>query len=172
MISEIEKPIPNFDGYSINIYGEVFSIKRKIKKKLKTQISVHGYIKIKLNKSYCAIHRLVAITFIANPKNCEQVNHKDGNKKNNHISNLEWCTAKQNILHAYRAGAKRTKLIKSKVEKIKILMRDTNITNEKIAKRFKCSTRSIEKIRYGENWPHIEPILHHKQTGKIIFYKP
>lgn len=54
-------------------------------------------------KSYL-IHRLVAIHFIENPENKEQVNHKDGNKLNNSIDNLEWVTPKENMLHAFKNG--------------------------------------------------------------------
>ena len=53
------------------------------------------------------VHRLVAETFLPNPEGKRTVNHKDGNKRNNHISNLEWNTMSENISHAYRTGLKR-----------------------------------------------------------------
>ncbi len=59
-------------------------------------ISVNGYRKI------CTVHRLVAKTFIENPNNYRDINHKDGNKKNNKIENLEWVKHSDNIKHSCR----------------------------------------------------------------------
>lgn len=51
-----------------------------------------------------SVHRLVATAFIPNPKRLPQVNHLDGNKLNNHVANLEWCDAYDNVMHAIRTG--------------------------------------------------------------------
>lgn len=73
---------------------------------LKTKISKFWYENIILSKnckrSNLMVHRLVAIAFIDNPHNYEQVNHIDWNKSNNTLSNLEWCSRSQNVIHAYR----------------------------------------------------------------------
>jgi hypothetical protein len=86
--------IPNYPNYLINEEGKIYSKKKYkfIKPDLKPDyptISLHGK-----NKEF--IHRLVAETFIPNPKNLPQVNHIDHNKLNYHVDNLEWVTAKQN----------------------------------------------------------------------------
>lgn len=67
-----------------------------------------GYMKIELSKNKekksKKIHRLIAMAFISNPENKPQINHIDGNPLNNDIENLEWCTQKENIIHAYNTG--------------------------------------------------------------------
>lgn len=64
-----------------------------------------GYVRVRISigilRGSFLIHRLVALAFIPNPLNLPQVNHKDGNKLNNHVENLEWCTAKENINHSW-----------------------------------------------------------------------
>ena len=67
-----------------------------------------GYYKVQLwvnkKQKMCLVHRLIAQTFIPNPKNLPQINHKDGNKRNNNIDNLEWVTDKENKAHGYKNG--------------------------------------------------------------------
>lgn len=70
-----------------------------------------GYYNVRLhikNKvKNLKVHRLYAQAFLSNPKNLPQVNHIDGNKLNNHLSNLEWCTASENMKHAVKTGLKK-----------------------------------------------------------------
>lgn len=102
------KPIKGYEGlYEVSNMGRVKSLHRSQGIILK-QGTFHGYMKVGLHKngtrSTKKVHRLVATAFIRNPNNYEFVNHKDGNKKNNTVDNLEWCTRSYNMRHAYHNG--------------------------------------------------------------------
>lgn len=90
--------ISNHPNYLISPDGEIFSLKRN--QLLKPYINPRGYLGVELDSQWCAVHRLVAIAFIPNPKNHPQVNHINRNKLDNSVSNLEWCTNQQNSEHA------------------------------------------------------------------------
>ena len=98
--------IKDFEDYLIDENGNIYSTRKK--KYLKTIINKYGYCKVKLQKNKIikmfSVHRLVALAFIPNPNNCPQVNHIDGNKLNNNVDNLEWCTSKHNMNEAVRIG--------------------------------------------------------------------
>ena len=97
--------IKSLDRMTNNQYGEYFMKGRILKN---STIKDKGYCRVSLNngngKISKRVHRLVAEAFILNPKNKPEVNHKDGNKLNNCVSNLEWCTNKENIEHSIRTG--------------------------------------------------------------------
>ena len=112
--NELWKPIVNFENrYEVSSMGNVRSIQDnhgRIICKPKTILkSWNGkYLSVCLfykdKGKHELIHRLVAMAFIPNPDNKPQINHIDGNKHNNHVSNLEWVTCKENIQHAHNTG--------------------------------------------------------------------
>lgn len=106
---EIWRDIKNYEGiYEVSNLGRIKSISRngtiKENRILKPN-KVMGYSQVGLQKygtrKYKKIHRLVAEAFIPNPENKKEVNHKDGNKANNCVDNLEWVTTSENQLHSY-----------------------------------------------------------------------
>lgn len=119
-MDEVWKDIKGCEGrYQISNYGNVKSLSRYVsnhtgkllvkEKLLKQRPDKKGYMRIDLKynngiKRYLGVHRLVADAFIDNPNNKPQVNHIDGNKSNNNVSNLEWCTCVENMGHAFRTG--------------------------------------------------------------------
>lgn len=110
--------------YEVNEFGQVRSLKqwnghKYIKRGspyiLKQSNTTTGYKKVELTKDgkkkSFKVHRLVAEAFIDNPYHKPNINHKDGNKKNNNVTNLEWVTQKENVEHAYSTGIRPTKSI-------------------------------------------------------------
>lgn len=94
------------DGKKLTIIGRI----------LKTEKDTKGYIRVQIPNNTIKIHREVAKAFISNPLNLKEVNHIDGDKTNNKVENLEWCSHKQNIRHAIENGLymKRPKMLRDK----------------------------------------------------------
>jgi len=174
-MQEIWKDIPNYQGiYQISNFGNIKSLSfgaknKKITNKpkiLKSSPSNCGYYKIQLYKNGKSkmfyIHRLVAEIFIPNPQNKPQVNHKDGNKSNNHISNLEWCSAKENTNHALLNGLrKQCKPILQLTKNGNIVKKWDSISicacslNYKISNISACLCKR-SKTAYGYRWEYLE----------------
>ena len=111
----IWKPVKHFENrYIVSNFGQVHSIQnnpgtpcnKAIRQTVRSATCQYKYVKLSRKgiTTNMAVHRLVAEAFIANPEQKEMVNHKDGNKLNNHVNNLEWCTCSENHLHAFKLG--------------------------------------------------------------------
>lgn len=105
-MEEIWKDVPGFEGlYWVSNYGQIKSVPRRGTTGgiMKGHADRKGYINVTLRKDGMQytqkLHRLIAITFIPNPHNYPEVNHRDENKQNNRVDNLEWCTTSYN--HEY-----------------------------------------------------------------------
>lgn len=120
-ISEEWRDIPSLIGYyQASTIGNIRTVERLVwngkgyytlkSHEIKKRLSKKGYVVVDVSihgkHYYRQVHRLIAETFIPNTHNKCQVNHIDGNKQNNNVDNLEWCTNSENMAHAYKTGLK------------------------------------------------------------------
>lgn len=151
-------------NYLVSDYGRVISLKNNRAKILKNNIDKDGYFRVDFcienNTIHFLIHRLVAMCYIENSQNLPMINHKDCNKRNNHWSNLEWCTGKHNSIHAVQNGKApdnsgnnngHAKLKEADV----IEIRSSNEHPKNLALKFNVSSMTIYDIKARRSWAHI-----------------
>lgn len=180
--SEIWKDIPGYEGmYQVSNLGNFRSLDRTIKRHnnstmkrkgslLKTSKDKDGYLLINLTKNNKAIkgkvHRIVAEVFLDNENNYPCVNHINGIKDDNRVENLEWCSYKQNSIHARDNGLLKPakgirngshKLTEADVIKIKGLVRSGRSMSS-VAKEYNVAATSIRYIMIGRNWKYVKEI--------------
>ena len=152
-----------FGTYYVSNKGKVKNKKEFI---LKLLVDKYGYNRICLrNKEHKTkqflVHRLVSICFIENPLNKPLVNHKDLDKKNNSVENLEWCNNSENIKHAYLNGAMTQKGSRNNCSKLKesqvieIYKLKGKLKHEEIAKIYGVARNTITQIICQINWKHL-----------------
>lgn len=121
------------------------------------------YLAISIERKRIYVHILVADAFLGNKTACQQINHKDGDKQNNSVSNLEIVSARENIQHAFATGLNhigskhgKSKLNESQVNSICRLIK-SGVVDSEIVKRLnlQVSPQCIMQIRKGKNWKHI-----------------
>ena len=109
---ETWKKLADYPSYEVSELGEIRDAETHCP--IKARVNSHGYCIFGIrkgikgsNQKILTVHREVARAFIPNPYDLPQINHIDGNKTNNHVSNLEWCTQQENMKHAYKFGLER-----------------------------------------------------------------
>lgn len=141
------KKIKGYNDYLIDKNGNIFNI--KLNRFIVQNISHKGYHRVNLNKNkykrQYQLHRLVALIFIPNLENKPQVNHIDGNKSNNNVSNLEWVTGSENVRHAVKSGLRDKAHQKARIDNQKmVLHKTTGIFYDSL--KIACETLGI---KYG-----------------------
>lgn len=164
--------IPSLPGYTITPLGEVFRepyVKKVVRggkerswvvprQKLKVCM-ISEYPQISAYKTTFKLHRLLAEVFIDNPENLPQVNHKDGNKFNYSLENLEWCSASYNVKHSYDTGLAsnkgekhpRAKFSNQHIKEIRYL-RSIGFSLRELAYIYDVHLSTISKITTGVNY--------------------
>jgi hypothetical protein len=174
-------PLPIFkDYYTISNHGKIVRLERisininGVRKRLKEKEIKHTFSK---NKYPCVsisvngickrvyVHRMMAIAFIPNPENKPEVNHKDGNRSNFSLNNLEWVTAKENVNHAIETGlanhvkgedAYFSKLTEKKVLAIRRLHRiNPKFNRRALSRKIGVSHQNISDIVNNKAWKYL-----------------
>lgn len=166
---EVWKKIKGFETYEISSNGRLkknlaFRKYRSYQSKilnpcfdkdgyLRTALSFNGVTKMK------RIHRLVAEAFLENKNNYPVINHKNGIKSDNFLDNLEWCTVKENNVHAIKLGLKKPlkginhNMVKlTLIQVLEIRKNKNNLTQKKLSEIYKVSTSQIGRIIRNERW--------------------
>jgi len=179
------KAIPGYDGYyEASDLGRIRSIERVVahgrhgtckqkEKILKPALDGHRYFRVALSmgdafRTY-TVHRLIALTFLGERPEGNQINHKSGIKSDNSVSNLEYCTQSENALHSYRIGLQKpkpgstnnnAKLTEQDVKEIREFVKQSgkrNYGRDALAEKYGVSSAHIKDIVNGRRgtWSHI-----------------
>lgn len=144
----------SLSDYTITENGEI--INNRNGKKLKPQPNGKGYLRVSIGGKLQFIHRLVAEKYIPNPENKPQVNHKDGNKLNNSVDNLEWVSNMENRQHAVKnllhLSGEKCPWSKITQKDVDFIRENKQYTARQIAEMFNISTTNVRTIRQGRSW--------------------
>lgn len=162
MINEIWLPIKGYEGmYEVSNLGNVKSL-LTFKLIGGRSPSKKGYLRVNLNNRIWFVHRVVAETFLPRIEGKDQVNHKDGNKLNNSVDNLEWVSNQENrdhavkhdlIVHGERVGT--SKLKKEEIIEIRNLC-SQGISQKIIALQFGVAKQTVSNINTLKTWKRIK----------------
>lgn len=155
--------------YIISDDGRIYSqITNRYLKPFKNR---RGYCLVDINvdgKRYTRqLHRLVALTFIDNPNSLETVNHKDGNKENNAVSNLEWMTVLDNVRHAWKTGLAKPRCgtdnpanvySEKQIHNVCKMLEVGGLSNKSIAYKCGVNVTLIRDIKFRDKWKQISSL--------------
>lgn len=166
---EVWKDVSGYEDYfKISNLGRVFSKRtNKILKFSKSgpYLAISTRLNGRNSKSICLrVHRLVAIAFILNPLNLPEVNHIDGNKSNNRIDNLEWCTKQDNIIHAFETGLNKAR---QGVDSYQSKLSENDVRDIRRSWEEGVS-QVILKDRYNVSKATIQGIIHRKTYKNVL----
>lgn len=159
-IKSLDRMVKHPRGVQMLRKGVMLKVHRKSKKSIYAVVSLN-----KKSVNHCrTLHRVVAETFIPNPDNKPEINHKNGNKKDNRSGNLEWATRSENTIHAFQNGLitpvrgsknNLAKLNEEQVLEIRRRLADKSITSIELAKEMNVSKGLIYMIKRRLVWKHI-----------------
>jgi hypothetical protein len=158
------KPVPGYeDRYLVSDEGEVFSL---FYEKMLKQANKRGYMQVALSRDnhmqYVGVHRLVAMAFLDPDAERIFVNHKDGNKHNNRVENLEWCTPSENTRHSIDVLGQRKRAVYQKDKDGNVLGEYPSIkeaaeaVGAKAEHVWRC-VKGIRKKTCGFYWEYVNP---------------
>lgn len=166
------REISGLEGeYAVSSKGRIKNLKTD--RILAGKYNWNGYRRISLKGKYYSVHRLVALAFIPNPYNLPQVNHIDEDKTNNDVSNLEWCSASENIRHSAHQQSCEIKQLTKDGEFVKVwgsskqIERKTGYNQSNIINCCKGKIRSA----YGYRWEYVDPSQQRKFNHPVIVHK-
>lgn len=149
------------DDYEISDNGTVRN--KHTGRTIKQFVGKDGYLRTQIAGKTRLVHRLVALAFIPDVDDKLFVNHKDGNKQNNNVSNLEWCTRSENMRHAYKHQLKKAPIginngrNKLSYEDVSFILenyipRDVRYGAKALSKQFGVAPQTICAVASGQNW--------------------
>lgn len=163
-MQEIWKTIPGFDWYQVSNLGRVRSVDhidtmgRRQTGKIQKLVTdgKNNYLYATISRPHYqvreGVHRLVAKAFIPNPDNLKEINHKDENKKNNVVWNLEWCTRSYNNAYGGRINGEKNCMAKLKEHEARYIREHPEEGTMNLAKKFGISPAQTSAIIHGKRW--------------------